>query len=768
MAKSLGDMVVRVVADTEQFNAGINKAHDKYKKFGTDAARIGKQLTTFVTLPLLGAAAATVKFASDAEETAAKFGTAFRDVRAEADKTAKELAEGYGLSTTQAQGLLAATGDLLKGFGATGAEALGLSDQVQRLAVDLASYNNVQGGAAQASAILTKAMLGEREALTTLGIKISDTEVQARLLEDGKKDLEGRALLLAKAEATLQLAMEQSGDAMGDFARTSDSTANRMRILQARMNDAAVQLGNILLPAVNNILGKLIDMATWVTNLTEGQRKTILVIGGLVAAIGPLVFVVGKAIVAFKAIRIAIIAVNAALAANPVGAVVAGTALLVTGIIALVSRLREQKRAQAEVNEETEEYIYLTREQHLAAAKAAIESEIATKRIALAALHSTEQTAAVRREIVRLTEEIRLQKQALDDLNKPPVAPPSSEGEDPAKPWQEWKEQILASTEAQIRQAEVQDELAEKLGESYDLIDAKKKILRDAIQELLDIPESKIDEPFKLADNTIKELIGRVAELGATEEELARKRADGSEQAIENVKSVLDKRREAHEFTLSLIQEEYEAYMDLKDAEAKAADDLAKKEAAARKATYDGIISLVGSMQSLVGGYYDWKISKYEEDSLEYKKAVRDQAAASKLFAIFDIAIKTAQAIVGFLANPSGPAGVALSIAAGAIGLAQAGMVLATPLPALAAGGVVMPRSGGVPVTVAEAGQPEVIFPLDRLGDMLSEVGRGSSAGAVDESAIHLVVNIDSEPILKQIFPATRNRTVLIDAGAVT
>jgi len=38
--------------------------------------------------------------------------------------------------------------------------------------------------------------------------------------------------------------------------------------------------------------------------------------------------------------------------------------------------------------------------------------------------------------------------------------------------------------------------------------------------------------------------------------------------------------------------------------------------------------------------------------------------------------------------------------------------------PKLAEGGIVMPRPGGVPITVAEAGQAEAIIPLDKLGSM--------------------------------------------------
>jgi len=86
-------------------------------------------------------------------------------------------------------------------------------------------------------------------------------------------------------------------------------------------------------------------------------------------------------------------------------------------------------------------------------------------------------------------------------------------------------------------------------------------------------------------------------------------------------------------------------------------------------------------------------------------------------------------------------------------------------LPALAEGGIVMPQPGGVLTRMAERGVPEVAIPLDRLDEMLS---RWPTAGGDGETGdIHLQVVLDSRPIMEKIFPATRNRLVLIDAGAV-
>ena len=93
--------------------------------------------------------------------------------------------------------------------------------------------------------------------------------------------------------------------------------------------------------------------------------------------------------------------------------------------------------------------------------------------------------------------------------------------------------------------------------------------------------------------------------------------------------------------------------------------------------------------------------------------------------------------------------------------------IASTPLPALASGGIALPQRGGQAVTVAEAGVPELILPLDRLDSVLSQIPTGFGGGADGEGDIHLTVNMDSEPILQSIFPATRDRRVLIDANAV-
>lgn len=62
-------------------------------------------------------------------------------------------------------------------------------------------------------------------------------------------------------------------------------------------------------------------------------------------------------------------------------------------------------------------------------------------------------------------------------------------------------------------------------------------------------------------------------------------------------------------------------------------------------------------------------------------------------------------------------------------------------IPMLAAGGVVMPRAGGVPAILAEAGEAEAVLPLSKLSRLLgtaTTAGRTAGGAAAGGSALHI------------------------------
>lgn len=277
----------------DSFRSGLSKIEKEMGKLGTKFQSLGSKLSLGVTLPIVALGTASLKAASDAEETFSKFDTVFRDVSKSANEAFESLRSEYGLSSRSAKQLLGDTGDLLTGFGFSQEAALQLSTEVQKLAVDLASFTNYAGGAEGASDALTKALLGERESVKALGIAILEEDVKKQMAINTTKGLIFETERQAKAQATLDLAIQQSTNAIGDYARTSGSFANQSRLLKARLEDISQELGKVFLPLATKITTKIGEAVNWFSKLDDQVKRNIVVFAGVAAAIGPVLMGLG-------------------------------------------------------------------------------------------------------------------------------------------------------------------------------------------------------------------------------------------------------------------------------------------------------------------------------------------------------------------------------------------------------------------------------------------------------------------------------------------
>jgi hypothetical protein len=272
----IGNLIYKIVGDSSKLDKDLKKSNKEVKGLGKSLGNLGKILKggavagaiIFAAKKVFDLGKVLVNASSDAEETQNKFDVVFSSIKDEADAAAKNLQENFGLSGRAAQSLLGDTADLLSGFGFTQTASLDLSNQVNELAVDLASFTNFSGGAEGASQALTKALLGERESVKALGISILDADVKAKVLELTQRGLRFETERQAKAYATLELATEQSKNSLGDFQRSIGSFANQSRIASAATEDLKVSVGELLLPAVASSV-------TAIANLTKGLQEFI-------------------------------------------------------------------------------------------------------------------------------------------------------------------------------------------------------------------------------------------------------------------------------------------------------------------------------------------------------------------------------------------------------------------------------------------------------------------------------------------------------------
>ncbi len=342
-----GSEVSIIVRAYDRFSATFEKAGMKMKTLSANAKKFQTSLliagAAITAIGVAGAMAFTglAKEASNAQEIFTKFDAVFDDVGAKGEETAKDLRDNFGLATSSAKELLSGTGDLLTGMGMAGNEALDMASKIAKLGIDLASFQNLQGGATQAVNIMNKAILGERESLTTLGVKILEADVQQKVLEMGMQDLTGTARLEARAIATLQLIVEQTGKAQGDFARTQEGFANQSRIASERVKELKEQLGAHLLPIFTKLVGVVSKVAEWFGNLSDRQQKFI-VFAGLTATvlaliIGPLLILV--ALLPSIAAGLAFVSVGltaVTIAGAPLWIIIIAIIAAITAVIAII------------------------------------------------------------------------------------------------------------------------------------------------------------------------------------------------------------------------------------------------------------------------------------------------------------------------------------------------------------------------------------------------------------------------------------------------
>lgn len=92
-------------------------------------------------------------------------------------------------------------------------------------------------------------------------------------------------------------AMAESGGKTAEaFAIVDDTTAASMEKLKTSVQNLAIQLGDILIPVVEEIVGHVQRVVDWLDSLDESQKKTIVTVAAVVAAVGPALIVIGNVV----------------------------------------------------------------------------------------------------------------------------------------------------------------------------------------------------------------------------------------------------------------------------------------------------------------------------------------------------------------------------------------------------------------------------------------------------------------------------------------
>ena len=95
---------------------------------------------------------------------------------------------------------------------------------------------------------------GEYDSLKGLGIQVNETIVKQQAVAMGLASSTDAVSNAAKAQAVLELAYQQSGDALAAYNENALDTTTRMQLLQKGFQDAFGNAGQSALPQINNLL----------------------------------------------------------------------------------------------------------------------------------------------------------------------------------------------------------------------------------------------------------------------------------------------------------------------------------------------------------------------------------------------------------------------------------------------------------------------------------------------------------------------------------
>lgn len=231
-----------------------------------------------ITLSVAGIKSAIdgcVEVASSIKEMKNKFDVVFGNMRNKVDKWAQEYSDAIGRNKNDIKTYLADQQNLLVGFGMTRQAGAKMAEQMTSLALDLASFGNMDETASVNA--MTKAVMGESEAAKTLGAVLNDSTRAQAMAALGLKGTYDKLDQLTKMQVNYQAILQQSPDAIGDCQRSLDGYESTKKRYIAKLKEIKTIVGQFFLPTYQKILSigakGLTMIRDWLQKLTDLTDK---------------------------------------------------------------------------------------------------------------------------------------------------------------------------------------------------------------------------------------------------------------------------------------------------------------------------------------------------------------------------------------------------------------------------------------------------------------------------------------------------------------
>lgn len=265
--RMVNENLVNVKKQSEDTSAGTLSAF-KTLASGLSALGIGAMIKNAISL------------AGDLQQNIGGSESVFKNYAGTIQKTAETAASSLGLSQSKYLATATKMGSLFQGSGFSVAQSADMVTQSMQRASDVASIMGISvDSAMEAVAGMAK---GNFTMMDNLGVAINDTNLQIYAQEKGLGKL---STTQQKVNAAMQMFLDKSDYAAGNYAKENDTYSGALTTFKAELEDFAAEAGTALLPLVQSVLPVLSGAFNALKPVIMTVAEAVGGLGGIVADI---------------------------------------------------------------------------------------------------------------------------------------------------------------------------------------------------------------------------------------------------------------------------------------------------------------------------------------------------------------------------------------------------------------------------------------------------------------------------------------------------
>lgn len=246
--------IQKIIQSNTGLSASNNKAAKSFGVLGTgiSSAQAKFGIYSVIFQQIARVSSDWVKESNDYVENLNLFTVAMGDAAESALEYAEAVKEAVGIDPSEwirNQGVFK---QITGGFGVMEEKANLMSKNLTQLGYDISSFYNIS--IEEAMEKLQSGIAGEIEPLRRLGYAIDVATLQEVAYAHGIEQSVNTMNQAQKSQLRYLAIMEQSGNVMGDMARTVQTPANALRILNQQITQLSRALGNLLIPFLQQVI----------------------------------------------------------------------------------------------------------------------------------------------------------------------------------------------------------------------------------------------------------------------------------------------------------------------------------------------------------------------------------------------------------------------------------------------------------------------------------------------------------------------------------